>query len=82
MLTEHLITNDNELQSNLSNLSYRWNRAIPVHQLIAKALHMNNDSSHVVVATTHIDCLAAGKRYLEAYCEDRRQRAIRRKGRL
>jgi hypothetical protein len=52
--------------------------AIPAHELIAIALHLNNASGHVVVATTYIDILAAGKRYLEVYCEDRRQRAIQR----
>jgi hypothetical protein len=52
--------------------------AIPAHELIAIALHFNNASGYVVVATTYIDTLAAGKRYLEVYCEHRRQRAIQR----
>jgi hypothetical protein len=52
--------------------------AIPAHELIAIALHLNNASSHVVVKTTFIDTLVAGKLYLEVYCEDRRQRAIQR----
>jgi hypothetical protein len=49
-------------------------RAILSHKLIVIALHLSNANSHVVVATTYIDTLAAGKRYLEVYCE----RAIRR----
>jgi hypothetical protein len=52
--------------------------AIPAHELIAIPLHINNASGHIVVATTYIDILAAGKRYLEVYCGERRQLAIQR----
>jgi hypothetical protein len=50
---------------------------LPAHQLISIALHLNNASGHVVVETTYIDNLPAGKRYLEVNCDNLRQRAIR-----
>jgi hypothetical protein len=49
---------------------------VPAHHLISIALHLSNASSHVVVATTYIDTLAAGKRYLEVHCDNLRRRAV------